>query len=116
MADVVCKGSWILGTACGQCSRCVEDLPRATAYVREHMAEIAEWRRMKDSLRDNSGAFVEVVKEQRTLRDWFAGQVLAGILAGAEVEMLPQAALSAIPKVAYALADEMLAARKNGDG
>jgi hypothetical protein len=29
MNDVVCRGSWALGTACGACRRCVEGLRTA---------------------------------------------------------------------------------------
>ena len=45
-----------------------------------------------------------------TLRDWFAGQALAGILAGSRTSN----GIEWIPEEAYAYADAMLAARKGG--
>jgi len=45
-----------------------------------------------------------------TLRDWFAGQALAGLLAHVSGEDPYKA-----PGVAYALADAMLKAREGGD-
>lgn len=46
-----------------------------------------------------------------SLRDWFAGQALAGILANPAVSA---SAAVHIPAAAYAMADDMLAARKTG--
>ena len=46
-----------------------------------------------------------------TLRDWFAGQTLAGLCACSEIA-LPT--LTDYAKAAYAQADAMLAARKEG--
>ena len=42
-----------------------------------------------------------------TLRDWFAGQALAGILADTNIKAEPKP----VAKVCYACADAMLAAR-----
>lgn len=44
-----------------------------------------------------------------TLRDWFAGQALAGMLAGPEGDITPT---EAIGQYAYQTADAMLEARK----
>lgn len=44
-----------------------------------------------------------------TLRDWFAGQALSGLLSDSELTADKGAAL--IPSVAYAFADRMLAER-----
>lgn len=46
-----------------------------------------------------------------TLRDWFAGQIIAGWSANPNVIVRPGSSLSA----AYELADAMLAARKGSD-
>jgi hypothetical protein len=35
---VVCRGSWVLGTACGHCSRCAAELPKAMEYFRDKAA------------------------------------------------------------------------------
>ena len=48
-----------------------------------------------------------------SLRDWFAGQAIAGMLANPQVGRTTTAAQIVEP--AYALADAMLAARSTGD-
>jgi hypothetical protein len=57
-----------------------------------------------------------------TLRDWFAGQSLAGIQANEEVEQFQQSLdgtvpqddqIKAVAELCYAYADAMLAARGN---
>ena len=48
-----------------------------------------------------------------TLRDWFAGQALAGLLAG-QYRGLSSANLSEVPNEAFAIADAMIAAREGG--
>ena len=56
----------------------------------------------------------QVVREQHngiSLRDWFAGQALAGFCANSDPQ-LSNATASAIAKWAYEIADAMLAARK----
>ena len=45
-----------------------------------------------------------------SMRDWFAGQALAGIMANSQFSV-PKNTHQAFTKVAYALADAMLAAR-----
>jgi hypothetical protein len=34
LAGPVCKGSWLLGTACGHCQRCIKEAPEAIAALR----------------------------------------------------------------------------------
>jgi hypothetical protein len=54
-----------------------------------------------------------------TLRDWFAGQALAGMSANAEyLDLLPKTGNSsekALSEVCFNIADAMLAARQGGD-
>ena len=52
-----------------------------------------------------------------TLRDYFAGQALVGIMSTTTI--MPEALerlLSSVPKLSYALADAMLAEREKGEG
>lgn len=44
-----------------------------------------------------------------TLRDWFAGQALAGVLGNANIKESPDASIA---KAVYRMADAMLEARK----
>ena len=63
-----------------------------------------------DNIEDGGPAFPQVNETSgMSLRDWFAGQALAGIVANPKWDMLPldQAAVTA-----YIAADEMLARRK----
>jgi hypothetical protein len=55
-----------------------------------------------------NGRIATVTQYGMDLRDWFAGQALAGILANSETK--PNSNL--ITKVSYKLADEMMEARK----
>lgn len=32
--DTVCRGSWVLGTACGECGRCRDSVAEAAAEIR----------------------------------------------------------------------------------
>jgi hypothetical protein len=57
-----------------------------------------------------NGAFVPGM----TLRDWFAGQALAGLLAG-QYAATSHYNLSEVPDEAYRIADAMLLARKGGE-
>lgn len=49
-----------------------------------------------------------------SLRDWFAGQAVVGILAGNDLSDLPPYDETHLAKAAFNLADAMLAARKEG--
>lgn len=47
MGEVLCKGDWLLGTACGRCQRCydtagptIKDLRAETAQLRDRMLEV----------------------------------------------------------------------------
>jgi hypothetical protein len=35
--EVVCRGSWVLGTACGHCQRCIETAPATIAGLRSDL-------------------------------------------------------------------------------
>ena len=64
---------------------------------------------MKTPSNDGGAAFpVMYVSEGMSLRDYFAGQALAGIMAGNYTSN----SLKWVPGEAYALADAMLAARE----
>jgi hypothetical protein len=61
---------------------------------------------------DNPPAFpLAQIQFPVSLRDWFAGQALAGIMAGGTDT---SNAVEWAPEEAYAVADAMLAARKEG--
>lgn len=76
---------------------------------------------MSDCIEDGGSAFpslhelgdIAYTQGGMTLRDWFAGQALAGIIAHADKfgSLAPTIAAEA----AYEAADAMLAARKGGD-
>lgn len=55
----------------------------------------------------NSGGWIEGMD----LRDWFAGQALAGITGSADIKDRPQYLASA----SYLIADAMMVARKQGE-
>ena len=60
---------------------------------------------------DNYNAPVHVYHRGMSLRDWFAGQALSGLLTQpAEIEFGP----GHFAKAAYEMADAMIAARKGG--
>lgn len=50
-----------------------------------------------------------------SLRDWFAGQALAGLLAGAFRDTCRENC-GEVPREAYLIADAMLAAREKAEG
>ena len=58
----------------------------------------------------NSDGCTDIIEPGMTLRDWFAGQALAGMLAN------PNCGLSngSLARRSYNIADAMLAARKGG--
>lgn len=37
MNEVMCKGDWLIGTACGKCPRCVKLAPTAVAALRSDL-------------------------------------------------------------------------------
>lgn len=73
-------------------------------------------------IRDNPPAFpredyqADDAPGQRgmSLRDWFAGQALAGFLATAGDAQIVDASYRTVAKAMYRFADAMLAARKEG--
>ncbi len=38
--EVVCKGAWILGSACGKCSRCIADAPRSARILYDDLKKL----------------------------------------------------------------------------
>lgn len=61
----------------------------------------------------NAWCFADPAREGMSLRDWFAGQALLGILSGpAGRDHVPMAEWFDAPEQAYRLADAMIAARE----
>lgn len=40
LAGPVCRGSWLLGTACGHCQRCIKEAPSAIATLRASLEAV----------------------------------------------------------------------------
>jgi hypothetical protein len=76
-------------------------------------------RAMDDYLEANNASEIiadirAVMQPERTLRDWFAGQALAGLLANRDLTW-PTLRQAPLASTVYQLADAMLAAREAGD-
>lgn len=41
-----CRDSWLLGTACGHCSRCAEEAPATIAHLRERLEHLEDLERI----------------------------------------------------------------------
>lgn len=37
MSEAICRGAWMLGTACGHCSRCMDEASRLIPKLREEI-------------------------------------------------------------------------------
>jgi hypothetical protein len=65
---------------------------------------------------DNRHGCLVLREPGMSLRDWFAGQALSGILSGpCSRPMVPMSEWLDAPQQAYRIADAMLAARKTGE-
>jgi hypothetical protein len=67
---------------------------------------------------DGGPAFPKTLHEGMTLRDWFAGQAAAGMLANRSTGATVTGHFvfdTDLPEVAYKVADAMLKARRQGD-
>lgn len=42
--DAVCRGDWLLGTACGKCRRCLETAPHAIAVLKKDVEKVRRLR------------------------------------------------------------------------
>lgn len=58
-AGIVCKGSWVLGSACGRCSRCFSTAHQASEAIRTLLWRIrhetpsrSEWRMLAAKIRE----------------------------------------------------------------
>lgn len=40
-SSAMCRGSMVLGTGCGRCSRCIEEMPKAIATLRADLERIS---------------------------------------------------------------------------
>lgn len=49
MTRPVCKGSWVLGSACGECERCLADAPAAARTLFAELSASPMWRPMADA-------------------------------------------------------------------
>lgn len=56
----------------------------------------------------------EVIANDAFVRDYFAAHALSGIMAKTANTTMPQSSREAIAKLAYQLADEMMAEREKG--
>lgn len=41
--DIVCRGSYALGSACGRCQRCLNDLESQLAELRAAVSSVIDW-------------------------------------------------------------------------
>jgi hypothetical protein len=64
---------------------------------------------MSDKIKDGGQAFPSSEYHGMTLRDWFAGQALAGLFADAPLN--PDVLWSDVSRAAYEVADAMIAER-----
>lgn len=61
-AGTRCKGSWVLGTACGNCEACLEDARRVIPMLRE---EAAQAERLRGNLRVVTDALAMLLQDEK---------------------------------------------------
>ncbi len=67
MSEALCKGAWMLGTACGKCSRCIETAPITIKTLRDEVSRLEEAR-----------SYLTVINERtRLLSGWRGRRLLA---------------------------------------
>lgn len=82
--DLLCKGCWSLGTACGDCARCRESTSDALRKIREQEQKIGQLYDQIGELELLLSDTMAVMRECRTGSDYwdadgFGGLVLAAV-------------------------------------